>query len=141
MSTKNYSDQSFLMVAIDTQYGLAALVELGAGMHIIRSMGILAGFCLETSLKACLMQNEITSEEIRKIGHDIRTLWDKAAKFIHLETPIPAWAECLAENHKTPYAYRYPEHQHYSGIQDPELLPIELNKIIKQLIRKSSYIF
>ena len=81
-----------------------------------RSYSLLAGFALENGLKAFLSTRGCSESDLRKYGHDLRTLWSKChADGLGIDANMPPHICILADGHFMPdfvgaqrHAIRYP---------------------------------
>jgi hypothetical protein len=115
--------------------------------HLVESLdevevwgvALLAGHALETSLKAYLLANGWSEDQIRtQIGHDLNRAWTHAESSglsLPSATP-PDWCDKLNKAHASPYLLRYPPTN--TGIVLPNLGQLSANvRGVYDLVRRS----
>src|ERR1700730_4894090 len=73
------------------------------------ALTLLSGHILECLLKAFLSNVGVTEKELREkpLGHDLSTLWRRAAEKGLAIGSMPDWAETITKLHDAPYPLRY----------------------------------
>jgi hypothetical protein len=136
------SESSLLRGAYSCYFCLKQ-IEPTFGSHTLVGFGILAGHCIEATLKCHLLQNGVDTKELRThdVRHNLELLWQRAER---LGPPIvgqpPEWVRVLNWGHDKPFQYRYIPHDY--GLAAPlpsEFLPA-LFSIMEALRKKSERI-
>lgn len=120
---------------LDGSKGYLAALEIlitHLNRKLICPIGLLASQALELSLKAVLLKNGWTEEDLRrKIGHNLIAAWDEAKKEglrVNLEHRYSI--EVLSLSHESPYLFRYPQDKVAAAVTDPEVLCRDVKAVI-----------
>lgn len=102
-----HTPEGFLADASDLIVTLRALAK--DGPHTLARC-LMAGHCLETTLKAHLLQSGFTEGQLRKVGHDLENAWRLTVQHgLPFSADPPSWVAQLAGTHGSPYPARYPK--------------------------------
>lgn len=95
------------------------------------SIGILAGHCLELTLKAYLLHAGSDEGELRRcIGHDLGKAWDRCKKTGLSLGELPYWVQVLDYSHDHPYYFRYPRENRKVGVPSIDDLPRDIDSVL-----------
>ena len=113
---------------------LAALEILARHLNrqLIYPIGLLASQALELALKAVLLNDGWTEDELRKkIGHDLKTAWDEARKKgLKVNWEHKYSVDILSLSHEAPYLFRYPREKVAAAVTEPEVLCRDVKAVI-----------
>jgi hypothetical protein len=115
------SESSLLRCAMDCLEGLRILGAPG-NFHnsTIIPFAILAGHCVEATMKCHLLQNGWTPKQLRKLQHDLLAAWSECVVCgAPFEGSAPDWLGILNWGHNRPHPFRYLPHQY--GVASPTL--------------------
>lgn len=106
----------------------------------VDAIGLLASHSLELALKSFLITKGWAETDLRdkkKMGHDLKKVWRKAAKLgLDIALEPPYWVRVLDLGHAYPYVYRYPQNNTAVAIPPIDELIPEIKRII-ELIKTS----
>ncbi len=108
------------------------------GSHTLIALGILAGQGIEATLKCHLLQHQHPLEDVRQLGHDLRTAWAAAAaEGAPIVGPEPDWLVVLNFGHDRPFMFRYPPDAYGVAAPRAEDVLHWWEPVLRQLYRSS----
>jgi hypothetical protein len=110
---------------------VAGADKLSSESNTPLACAVLAAQGLECTLKAYLAFHGNDEVKLKRYGHDLETLWEKAAACgPAVSGTAPQWCTILNAGHDQPYYFRYPTGLH--GFAFPALVPMvtELQRIL-----------
>jgi hypothetical protein len=130
--------EGYMIVASDLLQGVEALSSLQNISH--RGCALIAAHALECALKAFLWYRGQEKKTLKKVRHDIESLWNMAYKEKTLDIPkvLPTWVKILGSGHGPNFYFRYQEGEKCTvvhGGRTPALIPmaVELRKLVEMV--------
>ena len=97
------------------------------------AVGVLAGHCVEATLKAFLAESGCDERKLKRIAHDLEHAWSAAAgNGLRINTDPPDWLKELNYSHCR-LRYRYPTTGTSPWIPNPEKFIDSLAFIIDEV--------
>ena len=111
---------------------LEVLVATPLNRQLIYPIGLVASQALELGLKALLLNERWTEDELRnKIGHNLKMAWDEARKVgLKVDWAHTYSIDVLSLSHEAPYLFRYPREKVAAAITEPEVLFRDVKAVI-----------
>jgi len=103
----------------------------------IPPIGLLASQAIELALKALMLHNGATENELRAVGHDLESAWaESSARGLGLGSTPPFSIQVLSLSHDSPFLFRYPQEKVLVAITDPNRLYRDVKSLVEAVRKK-----